>query len=215
MTDPGAIYGLAHEGTIRYVGRTKLRLSSRLLRHLREARDSDPGKRHVFDWIRSVGFRVDIVLLEKDPPDLNQAEKAWIATLRRYGCDLTNIAEGGAGAAVRGRTPWNKGRKGVAPETRAKMSAAARARTHRPPVTEETRRKRSAALKGHPKLIESGRRIGLMMGGRQFTEESRRKAGESNRLRWQNYTPEERAKLGEAISLGKQRAKLVRQGGDA
>jgi len=209
----GFVYGLEHAGEIRYVGKTETTLARRLRRHLREASVATPGKRHVFDWIRSVAYDVNIVTLEKNPFDLGEAERAWIATLRRYGCALTNVAEGGNGAVVYGRTPWNKGKKGVSAETSAMMAASARARI-RTPHTEESREKISEALKGHPKLIESGRRCGLMMAGRQFTKESRRKAADSNRKLWQNYTPEERQRRCDAIREGIAKAK-ARQGGDA
>lgn len=158
--EAGFVYGLAHAGEIRYVGKTKRSLSSRLRRHLREAAKSEPGKRHVFDWMRSVGFDVEIISLERDPIDLGEAERAWIATLRRYGCRLTNIAEGGAGVIVRGRVPWNKGRSGVSAETSARMAVSARARGGHP-HTEESRRKLSEGRKGADWIREAGRKGGF------------------------------------------------------
>lgn len=214
MKHRGYIYGLAHKGEIRYVGKSTRSLRQRLTRHLREARLSIPGKRHVFDWMRSVDFDVQIVELERDPHDLGEAERAWVATCRLYGCDLTNISEGGNGPVVYGRTPWNKGRKGVSPETSARMSAAARARKDRPRHTEESRRKLSNALKGKEALRENGRRMMALMNGRQHTPEARRKAGDTNRRLWQNYTPEERQRRCDAIREGKARARAAR-GGDA
>lgn len=156
----GFIYGLSCDGQVRYVGKTTSTLRSRLLRHIREARSSSPGARHVFDWIRSVGYDIEIVSLEKDPPDLGAAEAAWIATLRAYGCDLTNVAAGGNGAVVYGRTPWNKGKRGVSEETRKRMSESARKRGGHP-HTAESRRKLSEGRKGTEWIREAGRKGAL------------------------------------------------------
>ncbi len=218
MSERGFIYGLSHDGNIRYVGKTKGSLSYRLRRHLREARATEPGRRHVFDWIRSVGYGIEIVNLEQDPADLGEAERAWIATARRYGCDLTNGTEGGNGAVIYGRTPWNKGHKGVSPETSARMSEAAKARP-RVPRTKEARDKYMATIAakgeyGHEQRQAAGRLGGLKLGGSQFTAESRRKAGESNRKRWQSYTDEEVRARRTAMREGKARARALR-GGDA
>ena len=176
---PGHIYGLAHAGEIRYVGRTKRSLKSRLNRHLREAREATPGKRRVFDWMRSVGFDIEILSLEADPIDLDEAERAWISTLRRYGCRLTNATDGGTGVIIRGRNPWNKGKKATA-EARSRMSAAARSRDEQ-------------AIEKNKQALASGRA--------RITAESRRRSGEKLRQMWSEMSPVEKAKALETTRL--------------
>lgn len=210
----GFVYGLSHGGEIRYVGRSTRSLRTRLSRHLREARQSEAGKRHVFDWIRSVGFDVQIVKLEQDPFDLDAAERAWIDTLRRYGCQLTNVAAGGVGVVMYGRVPWNKGMRGVSDETRARMSESARARDDRPIWSDERRRQMSEFMKTSPQaraMREKGRTT--QRATQMHTPDARRKAGAANKKRWANYTSEERQARGDAIRAGIARAKQCRAEG--
>lgn len=160
------IYGLAHSGEIRYVGLTTKPLSVRLRQHMTEARNR--RRWHVHRWISSVGFDVQIIELERDPVgDLGASERAWIATLRRYGCRLTNISEGGQGEVVYGRIPWNKGLRGVSDETRARMAASARARGGRP-WTEEAKAKQSELRKGAEWIRAAGRKGALVRAAKGY-----------------------------------------------
>lgn len=125
------IYGLSHDGEIRYVGKMTGAAVNRLRDHLKQARKGK--KTWCSHWIRSVNYDVEPVVLERDPPGgLDAAERAWIACLRMYGCRLTNLTDGGEGGATRvGRT--------IHPVTRQKLSATQRARWATIPSTERSR----------------------------------------------------------------------------
>jgi NUMOD3 motif len=166
----GVIYALCdpQSGEVRYVGQTR-DMVARLCKHMRDVRYSPPGSRHVLDWIRSLApVEPDVVILETDPPGgLNEAEKAWIATLRLYGCRLTNLTDGGSFGPIYGQTPWNKGKVGVlSGATRQKMSESAKRRTDRPRHTEESKRKLSEARKGQDWIREAGRKGGFAKAAR-------------------------------------------------
>jgi hypothetical protein len=137
MPELGVIYGLKHENEIRYVGKTGLDPQERLRGHITDARRGADLYRA--RWIRSVNYDVELLVLERDPPGgLNEAEKAWIATLRRYGCRLTNLTEGGDGHSAGSKIAREAGRKGgraikgklKSPQHRASLSAAITGTTH-------------------------------------------------------------------------------------
>ena len=202
----GFIYGLAHNGEIRYVGKTKRNLRGRLLRHISDARRTDLRPRYVTSWILSVGYEITILSLERDAPDLGQAEIAWIATLRSYGCRLTNIAAGGNGIVIYGRSPWNKGKKGVTSETSKRMSESAKARVEKPRHTEESRRKIATSRSGTEWIREAGRKgalVRIAKGYRWSADDPRRDPA------WQQ-------KNGLRVSAGHQRRReALMQSGDA
>lgn len=121
--------------------------------------------------------------------ETDKAEKFWIAEYRRRGKAEYNIADGGQGGspnkgrhfsdewkrkiseAKKGKTPWNKGKKGsqqawnkgkklgpLSEETRQKMSEKRKGKKH----SEETKRKISESMKGknkgkHWKLVDGNR----------------------------------------------------------
>ena len=63
-----------------------------------------------------------------------------------------------------GKTPWNKGKKGIySEESRRKMSEALKGRKH----SEETRKKMSESLKGRHHSEETKRKIGIALKGRK------------------------------------------------
>jgi len=116
------IYGLTdpRTGCIRYVGKT-VNISQRVKRHIYKAKKGEMG--HKANWIRSM-LRENLypvaLTLEICPEERwEQAEKIWIASLRRSGYPLTNAAYGGEGSC---------GRKGQrnSPEHRARISVAMR-----------------------------------------------------------------------------------------
>ncbi len=144
----GIVYGLVDpkdNGDIRYVGKTTRSLDLRLRKHLETARRGDDTYRG--RWIRSVlksGRVPSAVVLEVvDAESLNEAERCWIANLRREGQRLTNRTDGGTG----GNT--------LSPEARAERSEAMRLRWQDP----EYRRRMSEAHLGKSLGSESRRKV--------------------------------------------------------
>lgn len=133
------IYCLTEPGTraIRYFGKAG-NPKKRLIDHIRDA-TGRKKKYHVSCWIRGLlklNKRPDVhVLCEVDFPNWENLERAFIALGREHGMDLTNITEGGDGAAIFGeRNPFfGKGPmlgKKHSLETRKKMSDARAGEKH-------------------------------------------------------------------------------------
>jgi hypothetical protein len=185
----GVIYGLCHPATgeIRYVGKTVRPSRRRLQAHLSDARRG--SQTHLARWIRSLEKPPQIIVLEQtSSSQVSEAERAWIACLRHYGCRLTNLTDGGEGA------PGHR----ASAETRAKMSAALRGRVH----SEEEKAHRTAALRTpdvRAKLSAAQRR-------RCRTPEVRERVGDFFRGRTQS--PEHRAKVAAIVRSPEHRAKL-------
>lgn len=104
---------------VRYVGWTSQALPARLARHLYEARRV---VNHRCNWLRSLlalGLAPTIHVIERGRGDeWAVRERYWIARFRSIGADLVNGTDGGEGAAGARRSP----------ETRARISRAARGR---------------------------------------------------------------------------------------
>ncbi len=154
------VYGLASQNEIRYVGKTSGPLEDRLKRHLRTARSG--ASWHSARWIRSVGYAIEIIPLEKDPVGgLDESERSWIATLRSYGCRLTNMTDGGDGQSP-GYSPSRSARK--------KMSDAG-LRRYADPVLGPLGREASAAggrlLRGFTRSPENRVKIADTLRGRK------------------------------------------------
>ena len=85
-----------------------------------------------------------------------------------------------------GRAPWNKGKHGCySKETLQKMSKSRLGRTH--DVSDDTRNKISAALKGKKFSEERKARLAIALRGRKMppcSEEHRRKLSEAAKRRW-------------------------------
>ena len=130
------VYGLVDPTTrqIRYVGKTKGYLNSRLKGHLREAQVSSQHN-HRLAWMRML-FKKNLVpsliMLEEvvTADGLVKAERWWIQELRSRGLDLVNGTDGG------------EGMENPSPATRLKLQA-------RPQVgfSVEVRRKGNEALR--------------------------------------------------------------------
>jgi len=200
--NPGRyVYGLVDPRTnqIRYIGKVKGYLNTRLRGHLREAR-SKPDINHRLQWIRGLqkqGLEPSLVCLEicRDGDELVEAEKRWIAQAREDGIPLVNMTDGG------------EGMENPSEETRAKLQARPR-----PIVTPEIRRARSEAMKRHwadpefrakqeqarlrlygpPKIkmqgeelrlfrIETAKRMGALNRGKAKSEGHRQKLAEATR----------------------------------
>jgi hypothetical protein len=120
----GFIYGLFDPFTqeLRYIGKTKRSPRERLNGHIYNAQR---GKNtHTSFWIRTLlakGSRPELQLLE-ECVDTNAEERFWIQYYRYVGCRLTNHTAGGDGC------------QDPSPETRKKLSDAARRYSSDPEV---------------------------------------------------------------------------------
>ena len=134
---------------IRYVGYT-YNLKNRLWNHIGESRK----QRNIYKsrWINSLlklGFIPEIKSIDTaTDADVIEKEKFWIAEMKRQGCRLTNLSEGGRGCLGYRQTPEAIEKtiaalKGVAksPEHRKKLSDVHRGMK----ASEDARRKMSQA----------------------------------------------------------------------
>lgn len=122
-------------GRVRYVGKTVQPLAHRFSHHVSKARKGVRDRRA--NWLRSIGCKATIDLVEEVAGDGSKEEIELIAGLRALGVDLVNGTDGGEGTL---------GRR-LGPESIAKIRAALRGRKL-PPRSPETKAKLSAVLKG-------------------------------------------------------------------
>lgn len=99
MTRNCKIYGLADPNSkqLRYIGKTVLKIETRLLQHLFNSRRSTKHRLH--RWIRSLekqNLEPEIFLIEEHVV-WTEAEPFWIAYFKSLGCRLLNICSGGQG----------------------------------------------------------------------------------------------------------------------
>ena len=172
-------------GCPRYVGQ-----SSHGMRRINDhmlGMGCDDGSTYKKHWVQSLlnqGLRPGWVILLELPDDqhLDEAEVYWIAEMRRRGCPLTNLTDGGGG--LRGYKQ--------SPETIERRMVHVRGI----PKSEETRAKISASLRGRPQLwagqpVSEARKEALQnLHATPFTEEERSKMSASALERWAK--PEER-----------------------
>jgi hypothetical protein len=131
----------------RYVGFT-CHFRNRYNAHLNSARFKDTPRACWIWALLEAGLKPDHEFLESGISTraaAGSAEQRWIAYLRAEGIKLFNSTDGGEGvqglsAIGREKLRHSKIGKLLSLEARARMSAAAR---HRPPISEESRRKRS------------------------------------------------------------------------
>mgnify|MGYP001615733050 CR=1 FL=1 len=162
----GIIYGLIDSDTLelRYIGKTTKPLEKRLCRHMQ----CRTRNHHLNRWLRA--RPVNIIVLERDPIDLNETEMCWIADMREQGARLLNMTDGGGGStgvnhSVEARAKMRAAKLGrkLTVEHRAKMSAAKLGRK----FTAEHRSKLSAAgmgnqnALGHRHTIEARAKMSL------------------------------------------------------
>ena len=207
------IYALAdpRDGAIRYIGQTE-KPSTRLQQH----RNPTPkSKAPVAWWVRklkALGLRPFMLPLFsiEHIEDADEAERVWISTFRQLGFRLLNYDNGGQDgrrgikgrkhteewkAAMRGRVPWNKGKK-MPVAAIAAMSAAARGRKQLPAhiearrlgmlghiVSTETRAKISASHLGMSPTTEARAKISAALIGRRPSDETRAKLRASQTAR--------------------------------
>ena len=155
------IYALCDaDGNARYVGKTAGPVEDRILKHARNA--TNGARSHAYNWLRSVGLRPHVWILEEDPADLNEAERRWIAEGRKLGWLLTNQTDGGDGG-----------------DTSAALTSEGRARMGRKdqPRSAEHRAAISAALMGNtnfPLARSAKHRAGISAGLKLAYAEGRR-----------------------------------------
>jgi NUMOD3 motif len=190
------IYALCDPKTLepRYVGQTTRSLDLRLSEHVRQARSRDWG---VHKWIRSLDpVKPKIVELECDPPDLDTAERKWIAELKAGGVKLLNLTVGGNGFG--GPHPQ---------EVRERIGASAKGRKK----SLETRRKLSEALRGRKLTQEQIEKMAAAHRGKKLTPEQKDSDGTAvhaarttsgyRDVSWDSYHQEWRARV-KNIHLG-------------
>jgi hypothetical protein len=129
-----------HCGCPRYVGQSSAGPQKRYSEHLKGEKCKD-NCIHKKRWVQGLldqglkpGWRILLEL--PDVQHLDDAEVFWIAEMRRRGCSLTNLTDGGGGL---------RGYKN-SPETIEKRVLHVRGK----PKSQETKDKISAALKGRP-----------------------------------------------------------------
>lgn len=87
-------------GALCYIGKTTRTLWARLQQHVYDAKRT---KRAVLtpktEWIRALGRRPRIDLLDMVDGDGCAAEVTMIGIARSLGCALTNVSDGGEGSA--------------------------------------------------------------------------------------------------------------------
>lgn len=169
------IYSLRDElGVTRYIGKTKQTLRNRFLSHIREARRGETSGKS--KWIRSMiarGLQPRIDLIEMAEGEGDSEERKWIADIRARGIHLFNFQDGGSRPPSLCVAPF-KGKK-LSDDHKRKLSLAHIGVGVGRKVSEETRRKMSASMKG------------------KMSEERRLKLAQSNKTRI--WTPEQRAKI--------------------
>lgn len=143
-------------------------------------------------------FKIEFLANTMDKKQSNELEIYYIYTYRRiYGNGkLYNIAKGGHYFNNTGRTcfkkgsiPWNKGIKTrLVPKSAFKKGAKSTCGMLGKKHTLETILKMKIAHTGHPCSMETKRKIGLATSnrhgywkGRKFSEEHKRRIGESNK----------------------------------
>lgn len=180
-----SVYGLINGDTmeLRYIGQTTN--SMQRLRIHKLAKSHNP---HLNNWLRATNW--NMITLERDPDDIDEAEIRWIREMREQGARLLNIEPGGNGRSF---------------ETRAKISAAKKGRPH----SDEHRAKISIAMIGHKNGLgyrhsaETRARMSVSHIGRPVSAETRAKLRAAMVGNWfalgSHRSPEVCAKMSGAI----------------
>lgn len=184
----GIIYVLIDPNTheYRYVGKTTKAASLRLGGHLADAKRG--LKTHKNNWIRKLLKSGDIPEIKvittcKSESELSGLEKAYIKEFREKGYPLTNGTDGGEGISG-----WHHSEK-----TRAKLRAAAR---NRPPISQETRKKKRQSMLGKKHSAESKKRRSIATSGENNPMYG--KTGEQNHMYGKRHSEESKRKMSEA-----------------
>jgi hypothetical protein len=131
---------------VRYVGKTKMKLTKRLNGHYVEKKDT--RKRRWLDYLLRENVRVNIEAIEEVMEyNWQEREKYWILYYRSLGCDLVNTTDGGDGV----HNPSEEVRKKTSERTKLLMQDS----EYRKKIfTKERSEKISKALAGKPKSKE-------------------------------------------------------------
>jgi hypothetical protein len=171
-----ALFDPLRPDVVRYVGKTYMKIETRRMRHVGEARRG--LKNHRGYWIRALladGVIPVVRLLAEVPANGWQAhEKRFIAEYRET---LVNSTDGGEGL------------ENPSEETRRKMSEKNKGR----PTPNHVRKLRSENAKVRKWDDETKRKISESKKRENLSEETRRKRSEANRRR--TLSPETRAKI--------------------
>lgn len=208
------IYGLTEPNSefVRYVGYAK-NLDGRFRSHLKEA--AIKAGTHKLYWLRKLfreGKQPGIVTLEVTTVEHRvEREQYWIAKLKLTN-NLVNSTKGGDGLI----DPTDDVRKRIGRASSLRMKGVPKPYLRGRPLTEETRKRISEALKGNtcgrggkgvPKSEEHKREIGYGNQGKVRTPEMRIRMSEANKGKqtWlgRKHTEETKAKIS-ASRKGKQ-----------
>lgn len=187
------IYGLhdPRTGELRYIGKSD-NPRGRLTQHMQEARGT-----HRCNWVqslKSVGLKPILTVIDATPSGSDWAwmERVYIASARAVGLRLTNIADGGEGT------------RGIPPETLRRMAEARRGVNQ----SDETKAKRSAALKGRSFHTDYQRqRIREAAATRVITQEVR----DHCRDRMQKLTDDQVRQIRQRVAAGERRVLLAEE----
>lgn len=190
----GVIYGLCDPDTLelRYVGKTTIPTPDRLSQHIQKS-EREQGQ-YLHSWIRQLtrrGTKPSLLVLERDPIDLDEAERRWIREMRATGARLCNLTDGGDGGAT------FTGKKHT-PEAIEKI----RTRSHPP----HQRQHMSESLKGRSLTSSHREAIGKALAGRKLSQRQRDALLKANLGRV--ISPETRAKIG-AANRGRKRKRAM------
>ena len=183
---------------VRYIGVTRQKLLKRYNAHINNAKRG--LRTHKYDWIRLlIGLGLLPVVEVIDPGTIERGwdrnEVAWISHFRSLGCPLTNATAGGDGV------------KNPSTETRAKMSASAKAR---PPMSEATRAKHAEQMRERMADPAYKSKMIARNTGRKDTRETRAIKAERTRA-WMNdpairEAQRENGRRGSAVAIANRRA---------
>jgi hypothetical protein len=172
---PWIIYALVdpRDGRVRYVGKTcdtKMRLKGHMGYCVRSAHlpVSRWAQRLKADRLRPVMVPIETGTSE----DWGLVEAKWIAAARCAGCDLLNLTTGGEGLS------------GLAPESRKRISDAAKERWAQPGyreriLTPERSARIAQSLRGRPKTSAHIAKLPQNQRGRVFTDKHKAKLAEA------------------------------------
>lgn len=192
-----SVYALLDPRTcdLRYIGMTQ-DVAARVQKHIREAPRTHSARGNWLRDLKSNGLQPISIVLDEyaTRKQASDGERYWISRAASRGIALLNRTSGGQDGSLSDESKAkigakNRGRR-PSPETRAKMSAAAKARVGRT-VSAETRAKISAANKGKGH-------------GPEWC------AAHAERLRGRKASPETRAKMS-ASRMGNQNARRKKE----
>jgi hypothetical protein len=149
MAELRIIYGLVDPETllVRYVGQSATGMW-RPRSHTRPSylRDDSYRSRWILSLVRR-GLKYVIAILEDGTPDLNAAERWWIAMGRAFGWPLTNLTDGGDGTPGRA---WSAASRAKVRATYAAMSPERKAEWSRTSSTNAQGNQRTRGQKRTP-----------------------------------------------------------------